>query len=291
MKHLLFSIVFLCLPFTSIAQEDIELFQQFNGQYDFTAIGNTLNLAENGAGAPCDILTESSADLNLLPGQNILGALLYWAGSGTGDFDVQLTRGLNTTNITSSRNFSLNFQGRLFFGAFADVTDFVQSAGLGNYTLSNLDLQAVIPGEYCQTGTNFGGWSIIVIYEDLSLPLNQISVFDGFDFVANSNPQINFTLDNLDIASPDFAKIGFLAWEGDVGIANNETLRINGTIMNNALNPGNNAFNGTSEYNTANAGDRLFNVIPVLLEDYIVADNIKVGHVADAVKKALENIQ
>ena len=248
MKNLLFSIVFWLLPFSLIAQEPIELFQQFNGQYDFTAFGNTLNLAENGGGAGCDILTESSADLNLLPGQNILAALLYWAGSGTGDFEVQLSRGLNTTAVTSSRNFALDFQGRLFFGAYADVTSFVQNAGQGNYTLSNLDLQAVIQGEYCQTGTNFGGWSIVVIYEDLTLPLNQISVFDGFDYVANSNPQINFTLDNLDIASSDFAKIGFLAWEGDVGIANNETLRINGTIMNNALNPGNNAFNGTNSY-------------------------------------------
>ena len=85
MKNLLFSIVFWLLPFSLIAQEPIELFQQFNGQYDFTAFGNTLNLAENGGGAGCDILTESAADLNLLPGQNILAALLYWAGSGTGD--------------------------------------------------------------------------------------------------------------------------------------------------------------------------------------------------------------
>ena len=49
MKNLLFSLVFWLLPFSLIAQEPIELFQQFNGQYDFTAFGNTLNLAENGA--------------------------------------------------------------------------------------------------------------------------------------------------------------------------------------------------------------------------------------------------
>jgi hypothetical protein len=249
MKNLLFSLVFWLLPFSLIAQEPIELFQQFNGQYDFTALGNTLNLGENGGGGGCDILTESSADLTLLPGQSIKSALLYWAGSGTGDFDVTVSKGAATVSIPSTRNFALNFQGRLFFGAFADITTFVTFNGTGTYTISDLDLQdAIDQGEYCQTGTNFGGWSIIVVYEDLTLPLNQISVFDGFDFVANSNPQINFTLDNLDIASSDFAKIGFLAWEGDAGIANNETLRINGTIMNNALNPGNNAFNGTNSY-------------------------------------------
>jgi|TARA_R110000824_G_scaffold7653_9_gene34596 hypothetical protein len=67
--------------------------------------------------------------------------------------------------------------------------------------------------------------------------------------------------------------------------------RLGGTATDNTLgNIGINssAFYGISEYNTANASGRLFNVIPVLLEDYIVADNIKVGHVADAVKKALD---
>ena len=249
MRNLLILLTFFLLPFFSTAQEDIDLFQQFNGQYDFTALGNTLNLEENGGGGGCNILTESSADLNLSAGQTIQSALLYWAGSGAGDFDVNVSKGAANVSISSTRNFALNFQGRLFFGAFADITTFVTFNGTGTYTISNLDLQdALAQGEYCQTGTNFGGWSIIVIYEDLTLPLNQISVFDGFDFVANSNPQINFTLDNLDIASSDFAKIGFLAWEGDAGIANNETLRINGTIMDNALNPGNNAFNGTNSY-------------------------------------------
>ena len=86
---------------------------------------------------------------------------MYWAGSGTGDFEVQLLGVLNTSAVTSTRNFALDFQGRLFFGAYADVTSFVQN-GQEITPLSNLDLQAVIQGEYCQTGTNFGGWSIVV---------------------------------------------------------------------------------------------------------------------------------
>ena len=170
MKNLLFSLVFWLLPFSLIAQEPIELFQQFNGQYDFTALGNTLNLEENGGGGGCDILTESSADLTLLPGQSIKSALLYWAGSGTGDFDVTVSKGAANVSIPSTRNFALNFQGRLFFGAFADITAFVTFNGTGTYTISDLDLQdALAQGEYCQTGTNFGGWSIIVVYEDFTL--------------------------------------------------------------------------------------------------------------------------
>ena len=79
MRYLLIFFTLFLLPFISSAQVDIELFQQFNGQYDFTALGNTLNLEENGGGGTCDILTESSADLTLLPGQTIQSALLYWA--------------------------------------------------------------------------------------------------------------------------------------------------------------------------------------------------------------------
>ena len=133
MRNLLILLTFFLLPFFSTAQEDIDLFQQFNGQYDFTALGNTLNLEENGGGGGCNILTESSADLNLSAGQTIQSALLYWAGSGAGDFDVNVSKGAANVSISSTRNFALNFQGRLFFGAFADITTFVTFNGTGTY--------------------------------------------------------------------------------------------------------------------------------------------------------------
>ena len=75
--------------FNSNAQ-DISLFQQFNGRYDYTAIGNTLNTSENGNFAVCEILTSSSADLALLDNQTIIAAYIYWAGSGDGDFDISV---------------------------------------------------------------------------------------------------------------------------------------------------------------------------------------------------------
>ena len=74
-------------PVLSLAQADDEIrsFLQFNGNYDFTAIGNTLNPAPN----PCNILTESSADLTLESTQSIVSAHLYWAGSGSIDFGAE----------------------------------------------------------------------------------------------------------------------------------------------------------------------------------------------------------
>ena len=77
MKKLLL-ILILTVPLLSISQP-IDLFQQFNGQYDFTAFGNTLNEFPN-FGGYCDILPESSADLSLY--QPKLFFLLICIGPG-----------------------------------------------------------------------------------------------------------------------------------------------------------------------------------------------------------------
>jgi hypothetical protein len=85
------------IPFFSIGQ-DISLFQQFNGHYDYTAIGNTLNNFENNLDSSfCEILPSSEAELNLDADQIVVAAFLYWAGSGEADTEVTL----NDTTITS----------------------------------------------------------------------------------------------------------------------------------------------------------------------------------------------
>ena len=57
-KTIKLTFITLSLSLLSISQE-ITLYEQFNGRYDFIAIGNTLNLVENGAFSDCNILTES----------------------------------------------------------------------------------------------------------------------------------------------------------------------------------------------------------------------------------------
>ena len=196
-RKILFYLLLL-LPSFLIAQQ-VQLFNQFNGRYDFTAFGNTLNFEENGGGGTCDIQTQSSAALSLNPGETLVSAHLYWAGSGSGDFNVTLNGG----NVTAQRTFGLNFNGLDFFAAYADVSLLVGINGDGVYTLSDLDLLADIP-PYCNGGTNFGGWSIIVIYEDPTLTLNQISLFDGLEFVSAANPQLEIVLDNIDIEMKNY---------------------------------------------------------------------------------------
>ena len=246
--------------------QNISLYHQYNGRYDFVFFGNTLNKIENGTGGPCEINTSSSAVLNLNPADQIENAYLYWSGSGTGDFDVKL----NGQDIAAQRTFHViqNWSGLPFFSAFTDITSLVQATGSGLYNFSDLDLTNVI-GSYCWNGTNFGGWAIVVVYKNARLPLNQLTVYDGLQYVPN---EINITLNSLNVIDNKDAKIGFVAWEGDRSISVNETLRVNGNpISNPPLNPINNAFNGTNSFTGAT------NLYNMDLDVYNIQNNISIG--------------
>ncbi|OYU80166.1 MAG: hypothetical protein CFE23_10620 [Flavobacterium sp. BFFFF1] len=267
LRHLYgLAIVLLCC---AVRAQNISLYHQYNGRYDFTFFGNTLNTQENNnvdgePAPPCNILTSSAADLNLAPDDVIQSAYLYWAGSGTGDFDVSL----NGQAITAQRTFSItNSAGFPCFSAFADITNLVTATGNANYDFTGLDLTAIID-PYCPSGGNFGGWAVIVVYENAALPLNQLNIYDGMQAVPSV---INITLDSLNVIDDQDAKIGFLAWEGDKNISMNESLRINGNLLSNALNPASNAFNGTNSFTNSS---ELYNMD---LDVYTIEGNINIG--------------
>lgn len=232
-----------------------------------------MNYAENNnvdgqPNPPCVIKTSSSASLNLNPNDVIESAYLYWAGSGSGDFNVKL----NNQDITAQRSFGImyisNNQILPFFSAFADITSLVQSAGNGNYNFSDMDLTGVIP-PYCASSVNFGGWAIVIVYKNNALPLNQLNLYDGLQGMPN---EINITLNSLNVIDNKDAKIGFIAWEGDKNISVNESLRINGNLIGNPpLNPVDNAFNGTNSFTGASD---LYNMD---LDVYNIQNNINIG--------------
>ena len=265
-----FCLLLLFSPMILVAQE-VAVFAQFNGQYDYLAFGNTLNTGENTGAVPptpCEILTSSSANFELQPDQQLIAAYLYWAGSGTGDFEVTL----NGAQITAQRTFSETISnGLVYFAAFADVTSLVQTTGNSLYTLADLDLTGVI-APYCENTTNFAGWAITVIYQDSTLPLNQVTVFDGLESVSATNTNLTINLSNINVLDNNGAKIGFLAWEGDQSLSVNETLQINGNIISNPpLNPADNAFNGTNSF-TQN--ELLYNMD---IDFYSIENNISPG--------------
>lgn len=263
----------------ALTAQDISLYEQFNGRYDYLSFGNTLNTGENTGQdppTPCEILTESSADFALQPGQTLVAAFLYWAGSSPiGDYDILF----NGAPMTAERTFTLVQNGGLvYFAAFVDITSYLQSNGNANYTLSEFDITADID-TYCGNTTNFGGWAVTVIYEDPALPLNQVNIFDGLESVSGTNPVLTIELDNLNVLDNTGAKIGFLSWEGDASLAVMETLKVNGNIISNPpLNPPDNQFNSTNSFTNS---DQLYNMD---IDFYNIESNIQPGDISATIE-------
>ncbi len=264
LKKYLYTQLLLLFALKGLAQQEFSLLHQVSGRYDFTFVGNTMNYAENGTGVACITQTSSSAELTLLPTDQIEKAYLYWSGSGNGDLEIKL----NEQTIQAERHYNLTHSNLVFFLCFADVTQQVQTAGNGLYTVSELDVSSII-SQYCPNATNYAGWSLVVLYKNEELPINQLNIYDGFKNVPN---ELTITLDNLNVIDNAGAKIGFIAWEGDSSIAVNETLRVNGNIIGNPpLNPINNAFNGTNSFTGSNA---LYNMD---LDVYNIENYIQIG--------------
>ncbi len=270
LQTVIFSIIL--FTFCPVFGQNVSLYNQFNGKYDFIFIGNTMNTGENNITAGCTemLLTSSSANLSLNSNQIVQRAYLYWAGSGTGDFDVEL----NSTPITAQRTFAVVNASTLlpYFSAFADITNLVTATGNGTYTLSQLDVSPALINDsgYCGNRTNFAGWAIVIVYSDPGAPLNQVNVYDGLQGIP---PALSITLSNLNVINTTGAEIGFVAWEGDRNLAVSETLSINGNILSNPpLNPANNAFNGTNSF----TGDT--NLYNMDLDVYNIQNNLTVGN-------------
>ncbi|MBL0012270.1 MAG: gliding motility-associated C-terminal domain-containing protein [Flavobacterium sp.] len=266
-KQFKYALLIFIIPLAIFGQ-DVSLFQQFNGRFDFTFIGNTLNPGENTNMDIPEINTSSAATLNLSPNDVVEKAYLYWAGCGPGDFEVSL----NNTTITPDRIFQYQrtSNGNVFnyFSAFSDITSLVRTTGNGTYTLSELDLNDWITYHF-NNRTNFGGWAIAIVYKNNNLPFNQINVYDGLQAVPNA---ISINLDSLNVVDNQNAKIGFIAWEGDKNIQVNETLSINSIPLQNLpLNPVNNAFNGT---NSITNDASLYNMD---LDIYDIQNTVQVG--------------
>lgn len=283
MRLLFFVILSISLSLNFISAQEIALYQQFNGRFDYTAIGNTLNQAENNISEEfCEILPNSSASLTLPTNTTIIAAYLYWAGSGTGDFDIKL----NEINVTAETTYIVNYTEPIFgdlpyFSCFADITDIVLNEGETTYLLSDLDISDALENNprYCNNRTNFAGWSLYVIYEDDTLPLNQINLFQGLEIINRNVQEKTITLNNVNVLDNENAKIGFLAWEGDNELNFGESLSINGNILSNPpLNLADNAFNGT---NTFTNSSTFYNAD---LDVYNIENNLSIGDTSVEIK-------
>ena len=205
----------------------------------------------------------SSADLILPSGVNTIKfARLYWGGRVlSSDFDIHLAANQSikirkgsasayqqqaaTRFDKTLRNDTLSGEF-YFYQAYTDITTLVKQQGAGTYTVADAVLSKGTGGDY----GNYGGWSIVVVYENPLLSFSSIRLYDGFQqiYTGGGTTTTDIELTGLNVPSTPLlatdAQMGIITWEGDARY-NGDLLKLNNQLVSNALNPADNIMNGT----------------------------------------------
>jgi mucin-19 len=176
--------------------------------------------------------SSSRANLNILAGSTVLWAGLYWGGSANAAAGARNTMQLRTpagtgyTPITASQFDTFDAGGGsggigMTYAAFANVTNLVIAGGAGDYFGANI---------VSTTGSTnkYGGWALFVVYQNNTLPLRNLSVFDGYIHVNPSNtvtiPVSGFL---TPLSGPIVSRLGVLGFDGDRNFVG-DTMSLNG---------------------------------------------------------------
>lgn len=156
-------------------------------------VGTTTNYSQN----------SSSAVLSMLPGSTVLYAELIWSGSqstalqdvsGSLNNAVQLKTPLgNTVSVSPSPATAQSIAN--FFGSIniytrtANITNVVQNAGAGTYTLSNVPcaLGGTFTSSPNNVESNYLGWTLCVIYKNGALPYRNATFWVLFSAITGTN--------------------------------------------------------------------------------------------------------
>ncbi|MEC4005775.1 hypothetical protein OX283_013975, partial [Flavobacterium sp. SUN052] len=104
------------------------------------------------------------------------------------------------------------------YSAYAEVTDYVKNHGIGNYFAGDI---ALVEGDGGGTGY-YGGWGLVVVYENSKMRYRDVTIFDGHAYVAGSvtaDFEIPVSGFNTVQSGSVNMKLGLMAGEGDRGIS------------------------------------------------------------------------
>ncbi|NLP57431.1 gliding motility-associated C-terminal domain-containing protein [Lutibacter sp. B1] len=218
----------------------------YNVKGDFTMIGNTNltlisyeddknnsnnvmvyvdndndNNTSNSSSATLTFSTENGA---IPECSNIVYAGLYWTGRGSNLSNTRMrTVKFKTPNQSSyktlvTNNNSIKFPGdNDMYAAYIEVTEEVKTGGIGEYWVADI---ALSQGNGASTGY-YGGWGMVVIYENSKMKWRDITVFDGYAYVVGGTARHTIDVEGFkSVQNGDVNfKLGLMAGEGDVGIS------------------------------------------------------------------------
>jgi len=194
----------------------------------------------------------SSADLGMPAGSTVRWAGLYWGARSANAARGQMlfrTPGGSYQPISAQQLDDGNALTANFYAGFADVTSLVQFAGNGTYWGANIQTTA--------GGNQWGGWALIVVYENNAQTLKNLVIYDGLALVNTALPQgitLNFTGFRTPLSGPVITRVGSVGYDGDAGPdggSTGDTLQMYSstnptpTTISDANNPGSNYYNST----------------------------------------------
>lgn len=262
---ILLGVALLLASHTANADTAISLLESFAGNVNFVGTQGTLRTSSNtgnGFSPACMLVSGATstagsdptyADLSGVPsGATIQKAYLYWAGSGSPDYDVTFEG--TPVSASASRRYTSTAGGASpFFSAVADVTSIVTAKGNGKYSFENLTVDNNWYA-YCNNSTVLGAWALLVIYSEPSETFRVLNLYEGFQYYNDSS--ITLDVSNFKTPSPlgsATGKHGHITWEGDPDIdgsnKNPENLTFNNIVLSDGLNPAGNQFNSVSNIN------------------------------------------
>ncbi|MED0952815.1 cell surface protein [Bacillus mobilis] len=221
--------------------------------------GTTLNYTQN----------SSTAILNIPAGSTILYAELVWGGnylsrdqnitSVLGN-PVSFTTPVSTYSITPSTVTASNqtfVSGSVTFGFYtrsADVTSLVQAGGSGSYTTGSVP-GLVDPLDASNGAINSSGWTLIVAYQNGSLPARNLTIYVAGNRVSADTGSADVSVSGFltPAGGPVSGRLFLSSTEGDADLTGDQALFGPNFSSLNALSGPNNAINNffASQINNA----------------------------------------
>ena len=150
-------------------------------------------------GDPATTVNSSAAQLVMPSDATVLYAGLYWQGylnsanQATKQSATSIKYKFDGNSYTTASASGVDFNwvyfnaSRFYYQGYLDITSYVTTNGAGKYWVGDIisDTGSGIPGG------GFGGWALVVVYESPSEPLQNLTVFRGYEAIAGSGDITN----------------------------------------------------------------------------------------------------
>ena len=153
------------------------------------------------------------------------------------------------------------------YSCYKDITSDVLNLpeNRGTYTVANIPATTTKSNPDPEVGNGLAaGWTMIVIYEDISLPQKRFYVYDGYVNIDAQAEPVKFSFDNFQTIPKGavHGKIGVISYEGDKGIRGDRFQVFSDVAdkfknLSDISNPVNNFFNANITENGKNITSRI----------------------------------